>query len=115
MAELQAEDTESDVQKAINKGVDVAMAVTATATTGSVLVNQGLAIAHKALDGKGQEIINKIESNPVLGHLVQLADKLVDIGKTVPFIAPAFVILKVWKCSSDLLSIFYRLTLIHFS
>ncbi|KAF9380314.1 hypothetical protein CPB97_008420 [Podila verticillata] len=94
MAELQAEDTESDVQKAINKGVDVAMAVTATATTGSVLVNQGLAIAHKALDGKGQEIINKIESNPVLGHLVQLADKLVDIGKTVPFIAPAFVILK---------------------
>ncbi|KAF9319971.1 hypothetical protein BG003_007656 [Podila horticola] len=95
MAELQADSTESDIQKAINKGVDVAMAATATATTGSMLLNQGLAIAHKAIDGKGQEVINKIESNPVLGHLVQLADKLVDIGKTVPFIAPAFVILKL--------------------
>ncbi|KAG0094306.1 hypothetical protein BGZ93_007393 [Podila epicladia] len=95
MAELQASGTESDMQKAINKGVDAALAATATATTGSVLVNQGLAMARKAVDGKGQEIINKIESNPVLGHLIQVADKLVDIGKTVPFIAPAFVILKL--------------------
>ncbi|KAK3842968.1 MAG: hypothetical protein J3R72DRAFT_367405 [Linnemannia gamsii] len=36
-----------------------------------------------------------MEANPVLSHLIQMADKLVDIGKAVPFIAPAFVILKL--------------------
>ncbi|KAF9922951.1 hypothetical protein FBU30_006912 [Linnemannia zychae] len=33
--------------------------------------------------------------NPVLSNMIQLADKLVDVGKVVPFIAPAFVILKI--------------------
>ncbi|KAH7032507.1 hypothetical protein BKA57DRAFT_400636 [Linnemannia elongata] len=42
-----------------------------------------------------QDIISNIEKNPALNHLIQLADKLVDIGKSVPFIAPAFVILKI--------------------
>ncbi|OAQ22510.1 hypothetical protein K457DRAFT_84722 [Linnemannia elongata AG-77] len=42
-----------------------------------------------------QDIISNIEKNPALNHLIQLADKLVDIGKSVPFIAPAFIILKI--------------------
>lgn len=33
--------------------------------------------------------------NPVLNSMINLAEKLVDVGKVVPFIAPAFVILKV--------------------
>ncbi|KAI8605281.1 hypothetical protein EDD21DRAFT_299743, partial [Dissophora ornata] len=33
--------------------------------------------------------------NSVLNNMIQLADKLVDVGKAVPFIAPAFVILKI--------------------
>lgn len=35
------------------------------------------------------------KDSPVLSNMIQLADKLVDVGKIVPFIAPAFVILKV--------------------
>ncbi|KAI8605756.1 hypothetical protein EDD21DRAFT_299094 [Dissophora ornata] len=44
---------------------------------------------------QAQDVIANIEKNPALNHLIQLADKLVDIGKTVPFIAPAFVIIKI--------------------
>ncbi|KAF8926982.1 hypothetical protein BGZ47_002428 [Haplosporangium gracile] len=33
--------------------------------------------------------------SPVLSNMIHLADKLVDVGKVVPFIAPAFVILKI--------------------
>ncbi|KAF9376345.1 hypothetical protein CPC16_000231 [Podila verticillata] len=33
--------------------------------------------------------------NPVLSNMINLAEKLVDVGKVVPFIAPAFVILKI--------------------
>ncbi|KAF9947725.1 hypothetical protein BGZ70_002538 [Mortierella alpina] len=59
-------------------------------------MTQGMAIANKVLDNpKVTDVMSSIEKNPVLSHLVQLADKLVDIGKTVPFIAPAFVILKL--------------------
>jgi len=83
------------VEKSFNKGVDMAMMATATATTGETAFKQGIAIANKVLDGKANAIMSKIEDNPALGHLIQLADKLVDIGKAVPFIAPAFVILKV--------------------
>ncbi|KAK5805700.1 hypothetical protein F5H01DRAFT_354283 [Linnemannia elongata] len=35
------------------------------------------------------------KDSPVLSNMIQLADKLVDVGKIVPFIAPAFVILKI--------------------
>ncbi|KAK3825763.1 MAG: hypothetical protein J3Q66DRAFT_277887 [Benniella sp.] len=35
------------------------------------------------------------DDNSALSHLIQLADKLVDVGKVVPFIAPAFIILKL--------------------
>ncbi|KAF9406900.1 hypothetical protein BGZ94_002900 [Podila epigama] len=85
----------TEFQKSIDRNIDAALAATSTALTGSTFVSQGVAMAEKALDGKGQELIAKIEKNPVLGQLVQLADKLVDVGKAVPFIAPAFVILKV--------------------
>ncbi|KAG0348301.1 hypothetical protein BG004_005436 [Podila humilis] len=94
VAELQANGNETELQKNINKGIDLALAATATATTGSIIASQGFAMATKAIESKS-EVISNFESNPVLGHLVQLADKLVDIGKAVPFIAPAFIILKV--------------------
>ncbi|KAF9988611.1 hypothetical protein BGZ75_009034 [Mortierella antarctica] len=94
--ELQNTNAESDYIKTYNKGVDLAIAATANITTGSTLMTQGMAVANKVLDNpKVNDVLSSIEKNPVLNHLVQLADKLVDIGKTVPFIAPAFVILKL--------------------
>ncbi|KAG0052826.1 hypothetical protein BGZ83_002088 [Gryganskiella cystojenkinii] len=89
------EGEESVYEKTLRKGVDVAIAATATATTGETLLKQGMAVANKALEGKAGDIISKFEANPALNHLIQLADKLVDVGKAVPFIAPAFVILKI--------------------
>ncbi|KAF9549938.1 hypothetical protein EC957_001998 [Mortierella hygrophila] len=35
------------------------------------------------------------QDSPVLSNMIHLADKLVDVGKIVPFIAPAFMILKI--------------------
>ncbi|KAG0379427.1 hypothetical protein BGX24_000450 [Mortierella sp. AD032] len=35
------------------------------------------------------------QDGPVLSSMITLAEKLVDVGKVVPFIAPAFVILKI--------------------
>ncbi|KAF9562935.1 hypothetical protein EC968_005039 [Mortierella alpina] len=89
-------DAEPEYIKTYNKGVDLAVAATAHVTMGSTLMNQGMTMANKVLDNaKVNDTLSSLEKNPVLHHLVQLADKLVDIGKTVPFIAPAFVILKL--------------------
>ncbi|KAG0354928.1 hypothetical protein BGZ54_001403 [Gamsiella multidivaricata] len=86
------EDEESAYAKSYKKGMDIAV----TAVTGTTLLNQGVAVAKNVLNSqKTQDVIANIEKNPVLNHLIQLADKLVDIGKAVPFIAPAFVILKI--------------------
>lgn len=83
---------ESIYKKSFNKGIDVAITATDTVT----MLNQGVTVATKMLEGsQTQDIINNIEKNPALNHLIQLADKLVDIGKSVPFIAPAFIILKI--------------------
>ncbi|KAF9301261.1 hypothetical protein BGZ74_006928 [Mortierella antarctica] len=95
--ELQDSNKEESIyKKSFNKGIDVAITASDTVTTGSAMLNQGVAVATKILEGsQTQDIINNIEKNPALNHLIQLADKLVDIGKSVPFIAPAFIILKV--------------------
>ncbi|KAF9341958.1 hypothetical protein BGZ91_008050 [Linnemannia elongata] len=95
--ELQASNKEDSIyKKSFNKGIDVAITVTETVTTGSMMLDQGVAAATKMLEGsQTQDIISNIEKNPALNHLIQLADKLVDIGKSVPFIAPAFIILKI--------------------
>ncbi|KAF9203825.1 hypothetical protein BGZ49_006005 [Haplosporangium sp. Z 27] len=94
--ELQNEHNEESIYvKSLKKGVDIAIVASTAATANSALLKQGLATANEAVSGKTLDIISNIESNPVLNHLIQLADKLVDVGKTVPFVAPAFVILKV--------------------
>ncbi|KAF9115354.1 hypothetical protein BGX27_008123 [Mortierella sp. AM989] len=93
VSELQINNSQENAY--LKKGVDAVISATATATTGSALLNQGMVTANKLIDGKANEIINNIERNPVLSHLIQLADKLVDVGKAVPFIAPAFIILKI--------------------
>lgn len=51
----------------------------------------------KGMAETGYATVVKIagKDSPVLSNMIQLADKLVDVGKIVPFIAPAFVILKV--------------------
>ncbi|KAG0060318.1 hypothetical protein BGZ89_012366 [Linnemannia elongata] len=85
----------SDLAKAVDRGVETVIAAQANIAIGTAGIQAGIAFANKVVSEKGQAIVNHIESNPVLSHLVQLADKLVDIGKTVPFIAPAFVILKL--------------------
>ena len=86
---------ESELSKAVDRGVESVLAAQPNIAIGTAGIQAGIAFANKIVAEKGQAIVNNIESNPVLNHLVQLADKLVDIGKTVPFIAPAFVILKV--------------------
>lgn len=85
----------SELAKVVDRGVESVIAAQANIAIGTAGIQAGIAFANKVVSEKGQAIVNHIESNPVLNHLVQLADKLVDIGKTVPFIAPAFVILKV--------------------
>ncbi|KAF9154538.1 hypothetical protein BG015_000682 [Linnemannia schmuckeri] len=85
----------SDLSKAVDRGVESVIAAQPNIAIGTAGIQTGIALANKIVAEKGQAIVNNIESNPVLNHLVQLAEKLVDIGKTVPFIAPAFVILKV--------------------
>ncbi|KAG0021682.1 hypothetical protein BGZ82_011273 [Podila clonocystis] len=87
---------ESIYKKSFNKGIDAAITSTDTVTTGSTMLNQGVAVTTKILGSSlTKDIMNNIEKNPALNHLIQLADKLVDIGKSVPFIAPAFIILKI--------------------
>ncbi|KAG0292696.1 hypothetical protein BGZ96_003814 [Linnemannia gamsii] len=91
---LRESSNDSELSKVVNRGVETVLAAQGTIAIGTAGIQQGIAIANKIVAEKGQAIVNSLESNPVLNHLVQLADKLVDIGKSVPFIAPAFVILK---------------------
>lgn len=86
---------ESELSKMVDRGVESVISAQGTIAIGAAGIQAGVAFANKVVSEKGQAIVNNIESNLALNHLVQLADKLVDIGKTVPFIAPAFVILKV--------------------
>ncbi|KAG9072733.1 hypothetical protein KI688_000509 [Linnemannia hyalina] len=86
---------ESELSKVVDRGVESVIAAQGTIAIGTAGIKTGIAFANKVVSEKGQAFVNNIESNPALNHLVQLADKLVDIGKTVPFIAPAFVILKL--------------------
>ncbi|KAF9925242.1 hypothetical protein FBU30_004960 [Linnemannia zychae] len=92
---LQDKPNESELSKTIDRGVESVIAAQATITMSTTGIQQGITMANKIITEKGQAIVQHMEQNPVLNHLIQLADKLVDIGKTVPFIAPAFVILKV--------------------
>ncbi|KAG0219442.1 hypothetical protein B0O80DRAFT_492641 [Mortierella sp. GBAus27b] len=65
--------------------------------------NAAFAVGKKALTVKnvadtGAGFVKKVlgdSENPILSNMIQLADKLVDVGKAVPLIAPAFVILKI--------------------
>ncbi|KAF9912888.1 hypothetical protein EC991_007500 [Linnemannia zychae] len=86
---------DSELAKAVDRGVESVIAAQATMAIGATGIQQGITMANKIIAEKGQAIVSHIESNPVLHQLIQMADKLVDIGKTVPFIAPAFVILKL--------------------
>lgn len=52
----------------------------------------------KSMAEAGYSSVVKIvggRDSPVLINMINLAEKLVDVGKVVPFISPAFVILKV--------------------
>jgi len=84
-------------KKAYHKGMDIAISAHETVTTGSTMLDQGVAVVSKVMESSEttKEVLSNIGKNPALSQLIQLADKLVDIGKSVPFIAPAFIILKV--------------------
>jgi hypothetical protein len=104
---LRDHSNDSELAKAVDRGVESVIAAQANIAIGTAGIQQGIALANKIVAEKGQAIVNNIESNPVLNHLVQLADKLVDIGKTVPFIAPAFVILKVTGNTKTFVVLFF--------
>ncbi|KAG0204833.1 hypothetical protein BGX28_003366 [Mortierella sp. GBA30] len=58
--------------------------------------NQAIAV-REGVDmvlGATTKILGESSSNPILNNLIQLSGKLADIGQTVPFLAPAFVVLK---------------------
>jgi len=62
------------------------------------------ALAAKDVTEAGVGLVKKVlgdSANPILNHMIQLADKLVDVGKVVPIVAPAFVILKVMLSSRE--------------
>ncbi|KAG0337856.1 hypothetical protein BG000_004866 [Podila horticola] len=83
-------------QKSFKKGMDVAIAATSAVTTTSTLVDKGVVATTKLLESNEvKELVSSVGKNPAVNQLIQLADKLVDIGKAVPFIAPAFIILKI--------------------
>ncbi|KAF9982741.1 hypothetical protein BGZ75_005791 [Mortierella antarctica] len=84
-------------KKVYSKGIDIAITVDDAVTTGSTMLEQGVAVATKIMDSSQitKDALSNIGKNPALTQLIQLADKLVDIGKSVPFIAPAFIILKI--------------------
>ncbi|KAF9164512.1 hypothetical protein DFQ26_001364 [Actinomortierella ambigua] len=87
---------ESAISKAVDRGVVAAIDISAPATIAATAVTTSVAMATKALStSEGQSLVKDTDKNPVLGELIQLADKLVDLGKTIPFIAPAFLLLKM--------------------
>jgi hypothetical protein len=87
---------ETGIQKTFRRGLDNISAVATVGAAGSAILSQGVAAAGKAIEDKSRSMAG---DNSALSHLIQLADKLVDVGKVVPFIAPAFIILKVMKGS----------------
>ncbi|KAG0004505.1 hypothetical protein BGZ80_008077 [Entomortierella chlamydospora] len=94
--ELKASHEEESIyEKSMKKGVDLVLEASVVATANSTVIQKGISAATDAINGSAKGIVCDIEKNPILNHLIQLADKLVDVGKTVPFIAPAFVIIKV--------------------
>jgi hypothetical protein len=90
--ELDDQQEESSIEKKVRKHLDTVAAVASVAAAGASFLGQGAATATKAVEAKTRQLVT---DNPALSQLIQLADKLVDVGKVVPFIAPAFIILKV--------------------
>ncbi|KAG0043107.1 hypothetical protein BGZ83_011821 [Gryganskiella cystojenkinii] len=83
-------------QKSFKKGMDVVIAASSAAETSVTLVDKGVAVTTKLMESNVvKELVSNVGKNPAVNQLIQLADKLVDIGKAVPFIAPAFIILKI--------------------
>lgn len=96
-------------QKSFKKGMNVAIAATSAVTTTSTLVDKGVVATTKLLESNEvKELVSNVGKNPAVNQLIQLADKLVDIGKAVPFIAPAFIILKVSHSSYLLTLCFWQ-------
>ncbi|KAF9351621.1 hypothetical protein BGX26_010414 [Mortierella sp. AD094] len=78
----------SGTQNTLNSVGNTAFKVGTTLLATKDKVDKGLEgyLALKSVFGDSQ--------NEVLKNMIQLADKLVDIGKAVPFVAPVFVVLK---------------------
>ncbi|GJJ72554.1 hypothetical protein EMPS_04912 [Entomortierella parvispora] len=91
------------VQTSLKRGSDEPrnnnVVVRALTTTGNYAYEASeKVIAATETASKGLETVKKVlgdSDNPVLNNMIQLADRLVDVGKSVPFISPAFVVLKI--------------------
>ena len=81
----------SGPQNTLNRVGDTAFKVGTTLLATKDKVDKGLEdyLALKSFFGNSK--------NEVLNNMIQLTDKLVDIGQAAPFIAPVFVVLKVLK------------------
>ncbi|KAF9346147.1 hypothetical protein BGX26_002364, partial [Mortierella sp. AD094] len=78
----------SGTQSTLNSVGNTAFTVGTTLLATKDKIDKGL---------EGYSAVKKVlgdSQNEVLNNMIQLTDKLVDIGKVVPFIAPAFVVLK---------------------
>jgi len=82
-----------------NPQTNTAVVMRTLATAGhSAVATTERVIEVADMASKGFDVVKKVlgdTDNPVLSHMIQLADRLVDVGKSIPFIAPAFVVLKV--------------------
>ncbi|KAF9987765.1 hypothetical protein BGZ65_002008 [Modicella reniformis] len=83
---------ETNVEKTVRKHLDMVSTITTVGVAGSAMLGQGAIAAGRAIESKTRELVS---DNPILTNLIEVADKLVDIGKVVPFIAPAFMLLKI--------------------
>ncbi|KAF9399221.1 hypothetical protein BGX21_006616 [Mortierella sp. AD011] len=78
----------SGIQSRFNSAGNTAFKAGETLLSTKEMIDQGM---------NGYSAVTKTFGDPrneILNNMIQLTDKLVDIGKVVPFIAPAFVVLK---------------------
>lgn len=102
VAALNSPGKETDFQQVLDKGAGYAAfaedAYVANEDRYKVItddVKKGYQTINGLTDGKLVPLTDMLLNNPALQNMIHIADQLVDIGKTVPFVAPAFSILKV--------------------
>ncbi|KAJ3051910.1 hypothetical protein HK097_007078 [Rhizophlyctis rosea] len=81
-----------------SKGVSIVengMARHANAQANIAMVKKGYDLVNSATNGEIGKAITNVLQSPAIERAIHIADGLVDLGKTLPFVAPIFTVLKV--------------------